>query len=67
MKFNRDKCKVLHRGRREQKDTHKTGDNWLSNTMSMKDLGVVVDLKLKMSQQVILLPKKAHAILGCIN
>ena len=42
-------------------------DTWLSNTRSKKDLGIVVDHKLNMSQQCDMATKKANAILCCIN
>ena len=67
MKFNRDKCQVLHLGKRNQLYNYKIGDNWLSKTTSKKDLGIVVDHKLNMSQQCDVATKKANAILGCIN
>ena len=67
MKFNRDKCKVLHLGKRNQLHSYKMGDTWLSKTTSEKDLGIVVDHKLNMSQQCDVDTKKANAILGCIN
>ena len=31
--------------------SYKMGDTWLSNTTNKKDLGIVVDHKLNMSQQ----------------
>ena len=49
MKFNRDKCQVLHLGKRNQMHSYKMGDTWLSNTTSKKDLGIVVDHKLNIS------------------
>ena len=51
MKFNRDKCQVLHLGKRKQMHSYKIGDTWLSKTTNEKDLGIVVDHKLNMSQQ----------------
>ena len=51
MEFNRDKCQVLHLGKRNQMNSYKMGDTWYSNTTKEKDLGVVVDHKLNMSQQ----------------
>ena len=43
MKFNRDTCKVLHLGKRNQLHSYKMGDTWLSKTTSEKDVGIVVD------------------------
>ena len=51
MKFNRDRYKVLHLGKRNQMDSYKMGDTWLSNNMSKKVLGTIVDHKLNMNQQ----------------
>ena len=67
MKFNWDKCQVLHLGKRNQMHSYRTGDIWLSNTTNEKDLGIVVDHKLNMSQQCDIAAKKANAIFGCIN
>ena len=67
MKFNRDKCQVLHLEKRNQIHSYKMGDTWLSNTTNEKDLGIVVDHKLNMSRQCDAAAKKANAILGCIN
>lgn len=47
MKFNRDKYKCLLR---YIKPSTLWGDTWLSNTTSEKDLGIVVDLKVNISQ-----------------
>ena len=58
MKFNRDKCQVLHLGKRKQMHSYKIGDTWLSNTTSEKGLGIVVDHKLNMSQQCDVAAKK---------
>ncbi|XP_061486439.1 uncharacterized protein LOC133386720 [Rhineura floridana] len=67
MKFNRDKCKVLHLGKRNQMHSYKMGDAWLSSMTCEKDLGTVIDHKLNMSQQCDVAAKKANAVLGCIN
>ena len=59
MKFNRDKCKVLHLGKRNQFHSYKMGDIWLSKTTSEKDLGIVVDHKQNRSQQCDVATKKS--------
>ena len=48
MKFNRDKCKVLHLGKRNHLHSYKMGDIWLSKTTSEKDLVILIDHKLNM-------------------
>ena len=67
MKFRRDMCKALHLGKRNQLQSYKMGETWLSKTTSGKDLGIVVHHKVNMSQQGDAATKKANAILGCIN
>ena len=49
MKFNRDKCQVLHLGKRNRMHSYKMGNTWLSNATNEKDLGIIVDHKLSMS------------------
>ena len=44
--------------------SYKVGDTRLNNTTSEKDLGIVVDHKLNMSQQCDVAAKRANAIWG---
>uniref|UniRef100_K7EW77 Reverse transcriptase domain-containing protein n=1 Tax=Pelodiscus sinensis TaxID=13735 RepID=K7EW77_PELSI len=67
MKFNKDKCKVLHLGRNNQFHTYRMGSDCLGKSTAERDLGVIVDNKLNMSQQCDAVAKKANMILGCIN
>ena len=66
MNFNREKCKVLHFGIKNVKHKYKLGDTWLDSSICEKDLGVLVDNKLNMSQQCDKAAKKSNAMLGCI-
>jgi len=67
MKFNKDKCKVLHLGKHNPGVQHRVGSTWLGSSSVERDLGVLVDNKLNTSQQRAAAAKKANRILGCFN
>ena len=64
MRFNKSKCKVLHLSQGKIHYQYYLEDERIDHSTVEKDLKVLVDWKLDMSQQCVLIDQKNDCILG---
>ncbi|PKU26995.1 hypothetical protein llap_22701 [Limosa lapponica baueri] len=67
MKFNNNKCRILHLGWSNNGHKYKLGEEWLGSSPAERDLEVLIDSRLHMSQQRALAANRENRILGCIK
>ncbi|PKU38849.1 rna-directed dna polymerase from mobile element jockey- hypothetical protein [Limosa lapponica baueri] len=65
MWFNKAKCQVLHLGHTSPMQCYSLGEKWLESCPAEKDLGLLVNSQLNMSQHCAQVAKVACSILAC--
>ena len=65
MRFNKAKCWVLPSGHNNPMQRYRPEEDWLESCPVEKDLGVLVNSHLNMSQQYSQMARKPSSILAC--
>ncbi|GAB0183452.1 hypothetical protein GRJ2_000810500 [Grus japonensis] len=66
-RFNKAKCRVLRLSHNNPMQHYRLDEKWLESGLAEKDLGVLVNTQLNMSQQGARVATKANSILACIR
>ncbi|KAJ7420471.1 hypothetical protein WISP_48324 [Willisornis vidua] len=67
MQCNKIKCNVMHLDQGKLKYHFMLGDEQIKRSCTQRDLGVLVDERLDMTQQCALTAQKANRVLACIK
>ena len=67
MKFNTEKCSVMHLGKGNPQNQYRLGNVMLSSSDEERDLGVLVDKSMKFSDHVNNIVSTSNAVLGMIK
>ena len=67
MRFNKARCKILHMGQGNPKHKYRLSGEPIERSPEEKDLRVLVDKKLNMTQQCVVTARKTSHILGCMK
>ena len=67
MKFNTEKCSVIHLGKNNAQNKYNLGNAVLTNSDKERDLGIIVDKTMKFSEHINSVVGSANSILGMIS